>query len=160
MSDPVITSMHVSSLYVWQHEPRGYRFTEVGWSFQKGVGEPRFFAAWKGNGLYESADLGLAPRGTNHYYSVRNVSGTDYWRWYLDGIFKIERYVWNFRQGYTVVSSEHSAPDETNYSHFWSLKRRDSAGNWNYWTNLSLYEDNDPDYYLNKVSNTECYVQR
>jgi len=60
----------------------------------------------------------------------------------------------------TVCSSERNTTSgDTNYSHFWDLKQMNSSGAWSYWSDLHQYMDNDPNYYLNKISNTECYMQ-
>ena len=156
MKNPVITKLHVSSLYVYKNS---YYMAEVGWCWHVGFASPNYFAAWKTNGYYYEKHFSLASPGTNHYYTVRNVSGTTKWRWYVDGVYQNLEVDLGFQKGISLVSSERNSGDETNYSHFWNLRKRDSAGNWYYWSNLQLREDNDPEYRLNKISNTECYVQ-
>lgn len=125
--------------------------------------KPKFFAAWAVGGWQHIQHFEEATPGTNHYYTVRNVSGTNYWRWYVDGVYKnLQVDLEGFRYGYAMVSSERNSLDETNYSHFWGLRKRDSAGNWYYWSYLpsTPYSDNDPEYDLTKVSNTECKMEK
>lgn len=156
MSSATIYSLHVSSLYVYKD---AYNFAEVGWCWHVGMASPNSFRAYKKAGYYAEKHFSLAPKGTNHYYTVRNVSGTTKWRWYVDGTYQNWEFDLGFNKGMSLVSSERNNGDETNYSHFWNLRKRDSAGNWYYWTNLQEHEDKDPEYRLNIISNTECYVQ-
>jgi hypothetical protein len=155
----LIPGQHVSSLYVWQH-PDGYNLAEIGWVW-RGYREdhPHFFGAYEIRGSYYSIIFSDAPKGTNHYYTVRNVSGSNNWRWYIDGVLKWEVNLGGWKQGYALAASERWDEKDSNYSHFWNLRKRDSSGNWYNWTNLQVYVDTDPDYWLNKVSNTECYMQ-
>lgn len=158
MSSPTISAMHVSSLYV---QTSG-NMAEVGWHATAGYPyykRPYFFAAWVKNGYYNDYDIALAPAGTNHSYTVRNITGTNTWIWYVDGVSKLTKTL-SFQKGYSEASSERDSLGDTNYSHFWSLRKRNSVGNWYAWTNLIQIYDNDPDYYLRKISNTACYMQR
>lgn len=73
MSSPTIRQLHVSSLYVYKDRSD---FAEVGWCWHLGMYRPNFFGAYKKNGTYREIHFDQAPPGTNHYYTVRNVSGT------------------------------------------------------------------------------------
>ncbi|MEW6172735.1 MAG: hypothetical protein AB1510_06650 [Bacillota bacterium] len=152
MATPTITSQHVSSLYVlWDF----YNAAEVGWYREAGASSARFFAAWMDNGWYSEVDLGNAPAGTNHYYTVRNVTGTTNWRFYVDGVFKYEKLL-HFERGTSLASSERNRLDETNYSHFWGLETRTYDGIWDDWFSLVEFLDSDPGYRLKPITNTEC----
>lgn len=148
----------VSSFYV-RSGGGGYNCCEIGWVWRASVDEPRFFGVYTRNGYIFEYDFGAAPRGTNHSYSIRNVTGTSGWIWYVDGVRKMTVGLL-FTNGYSCASSERMELKESNYSHFWSLSKRNSTGTWYSWSNLSVLSDNDPNYYLNKISNTECYVQQ
>jgi len=140
-----------------------YNHAEVGWakSPPRGWTNPRFFVAYVDNGTYGEYSVGNAPLDSNHNYKVHNVLGTNVWKFYVDGTKKYERAYDNYQKGVTMCSSERdSISGDTNYSHFWSLKWMNSSGTWSYWSDLGRYIDNDPDYYLNEISNTECYMQQ
>lgn len=79
---------------------------------------------------------------------------------YVDGTLKKEKTYYNYQRGVAVCSSERNSTSDTNYSHFWSLKWMNSSETWPYWSDLQVLGDNDPDYYLSKISNTECYMHR
>lgn len=163
MSNPSIVHQHVSSLYVINTWPSYTQFAEVGWFANpwQSNSKPRFFAAWYNRGTYGERLLTYPTPGTNHYYTVRNVTGSDEWRWYIDGsLVHTRSSIGGFRKGYSIASSERGNLRDTNYSHFWNLRKRDYSGNWYYWANLSLLADTDSEYRLVKISNTECYIQR
>ncbi|MEW6448058.1 MAG: hypothetical protein AB1426_08220 [Bacillota bacterium] len=163
MSDPavVLGSFHVSSLYV-DHNGTGYNFAEVGWCVHRTLlGRSLYaFCAYSLDGNYTHRHYGgLISYNSNHDWTVRHYSGT-YWRWYLDGSeLATVDLKGKFTYGYSLASSERNNSGDTNYSHFWGLQDRNSSGVWYSWSNLSQWKDNDPDYRLNKVSNTECYMQ-
>lgn len=160
MKSPTITYQHVSSLYVDNRDSPRY-FAEVGWFANpwQSNSQPRFFAAWVKKDVYGERLFEYPTPGTNHYYTVRNVTGTTEWRWYIDGVLKLTLSL-GFRTGYSLASSERGSLGDTNYSHFWGLRKRDYSGNWYYWTDLYPYADTDPEYRFVKVSNTEFYVQK
>lgn len=49
---------------------------------------------------------------------------------------------------------------ETNYSHFWGLTKRTHAFTWGNWANLKVLADDDWEFNVIKVSNTENYMDR
>lgn len=155
MQNPTITSGHVSSMYVYDNDTDGDNFIEVGWVKLNGWSSPKFFAAWSSNGNYNQEYLGTASSG-NHSYKVELVNGV--WYWYVDGTLKNQELVGNYTSGVSMASSERNASGDTNYSHFWGMKFKYNS-TWYNWTNLNQCMDNDPDYYLNKINNTECYMQ-
>lgn len=163
MSNPTVSQVHVSSIYVIDSRGTSYNMAEAGWVKcpPNGATSPTFFAAWVDNGTYGEYNIGSAPQGTNHGYKVLNVIGNNKWRYYVDGVQKKERtYSTLFRNGSTVCSSErNSLTGDTNYSHFWSLRCMNSQGTWSDWSDLTLFGDNDPNYSLTTISDTECYMQ-
>jgi hypothetical protein len=162
MKSPTIYDQHVSSLYVHNWSSPVY-FAEVGWfaNIPQSNRQPRFFCAWVINNTYYEKLLEYPTPGTNHYYTVRNVTGSNEWRWYVDGVLKhTVSSLGGFRKGYSIASSERGDLRDTNYSHFWGLRYRDYIGTWYYFTNLQLLADTDPEYYFKKISNTEFYVQK
>ena len=154
---------HVSSIYVIDSRGTGYNHAETGWakSPPEGWTNPSFFVAWVDNGTYGVSLIGDAPLDSNHNYKVQNVLGTNKWRYYVDGTQKLERtYSTSYRCGMTVCSSERNTTSgDTNYSHFWALRWMNSSGTWSNWSDLRQFMDNDPDYDLNKISNTECFME-
>lgn len=136
---------------------------EVGWFANpyQSNDKPRFFCAWVIGGSYYEKLLDYPVPGTNHYYTVRNVTGSNEWRGYVDGVLRhTVSSLGGFRKGYSFASSERNDRRETNFSHFWNLRKRDSGGNWYYFSNLQCLIDSDPDYLFDKVSNTEFYVRK
>lgn len=89
MSSPTIHHQHVSFLYVHNWSSPKY-FAEVGWfaNIPQSNKKPRFFCAWVINNTYYERLLEYPTPGTNHYYTVRNVTGSNEWRWYVDGVLK------------------------------------------------------------------------
>ena len=88
---------------------------------------------------------------------TKNNKPTFYWRWYVQGVLKHKDKL-TFKKGTSVVSSERNRLDETNYSYFKKLRKRNSTGNWFYWGDLREYIDDDPGYKLKKISNTRCQM--
>lgn len=133
---------------------------EVGWVINTSLSTPnQHFAAWERSGTYSKVHLGQATMGSQHYYTVRNVSGSNNWLWYVDGssVWEVDMAGWQY--GYSLASSERNTVYDSNWSHFWNLQKRDSSGNWYSWGALSQYTDTDPYFYINKISETEHYVQ-
>ncbi len=129
---------------------------EVGWfanPFQSDK-KPRFFCAWVIADSYYEKLLDYPTPWTDHYYTVRNVTNSNEWRWYVDGFLRHSAFLGGFRKGYSFGSSERNDLKETKYSHFWNLRKRDSSGNWYYFSNLQCLADTDPDYKFVKFSNT------
>lgn len=153
--------MHVSSFNVWDTANWGDFMAEIGWSWTHPDAKPKFFGACLYYGFYYDWDYSTAAVGTNHSYKVSYI-GSRTWVWYLDGA-EMDRYtLGSFTKGRSFVSSERNDIRETNYSHFWSLKKKSyPSGVWYAYSNLEsdAYFTNDPVYYLYKVSNTEAIVQ-
>lgn len=162
MANPSVTSLHVSSLYVIAAAGVDSYMAETGWVISplRNINTTHFFSAWVDNGTYGDRIWDQAPSNSNHSYKVQNLMGTNKWRFYVDGTQKLERtYSSGFRNGAPVCSSERNEQSDTNYSHFWSLRYKNSSDTWADWYDLRLYMDNDPDYRLVKNSNTSCYMQ-
>jgi len=162
MSNPTVSSVdgHVSSLYVRDGGGVGNNFAEVGWcahNYLTGRSVQFFVAAMK-NGAYKKYHEGDAPLGTNHFYKIEHV-GSGNWDWYIDGVKKWTTTFSGFTYGYTTASSERETLNDTNYSHFWMLYKKDNYNVWSTWSNLTQLLDNDPNYNLRKVTNYECYME-
>lgn len=158
MTSPTIKKLHVSSIYVFKN-PTGDYWAEVGWCWHSNYNNPRYFGAYCKRGLSYEVHFGDAPKNSNHSYSVEYVNLINKWRWKVDGSTKMEQGLEGWCAGYALASSERNDSGETNYSHFWNLKKRDSSGNWSNWSALKQYKDNDPSYYLKRVTDSECYMQ-
>lgn len=78
----------------------------------------------------------------------------------VDGVQKREQQIPGFKYGIVRASSERDNLTTTNYSHFWNLKAKNSLGSFYNWSHLDLEtgSDTDPNYDLQKVSETECYM--
>jgi len=155
---PTITSGHVSSIYVLDPPITNHR--EVGWVKLVDWENPKFFAAWTDNGIYGQQLFNDASPNSNHSYKVQNILGTKDWQFYVDGTLKLSKtnFTQTWTHGISVCSSERNDLGDTNYSHFWSLKYMNSNGTLYSWTDLRPGTDNDPEYYLEKYSDTECYM--
>lgn len=153
-----VNTLHVSSLYVWQM-PDGYNMVEGGWAIEPPSFQKYYhFAAWQKNGVYYLRELADAATGSWHYYTVRNVTGTNDWKWHVNGQVLWITNMGGWKYGTVLTASERDSYGDSNWSHFKGLRKRDSSGNYYYWTNLTQWFDTDPDYRLNKISNTEHYV--
>jgi hypothetical protein len=161
VENPTVTSAHVSSLYVYDSANNGYNDAENGWVKEAGWSGPDFFAAWFDQGIYNLQLFQSAPINTDHYYMVVNTIGTNQFTWYIDGTQKYSRTFTNYSHGTSLASSERAALGDDNWSHFWDLQEvgvSNGKGNWYLWSNLQQHMNNDPNYHLSIVSNTECYM--
>jgi hypothetical protein len=125
--------------------------------------KPRFFVAWAEDGLYGHKLLSYPTPGTNHYYAVRNDPGTYWWYFNIDGGAREHEREFDsskFIRGHSLGSSERESLSDTNYSHFWNLKSMDAYLNWYWWRDTYCRLDDDPEYWFNKISDTEFYVQK
>jgi len=160
MDSPAVTSLHVSSIYVKSSNTNN--MAEAGWVIapNRNIDTTHFFSAWVDNGAYNDIIWEEAPSGTNHNYKVQNLIGTNKWRFYVDGTQKLERtYSSGFQYGASICSSERNESSDTNYSHFWSLRYKNSSDTWSNWYDLRELLDNDQDYRLVINSDTSCYMQ-
>lgn len=163
-SNPTITvdGEHVNSLYV-DRGGAGTNFAEVGWvAFRVSVlpVAKKHFYATKINGVYSYELLNDASTG-NHYYTTQKENGTNFWLFYVDGSLKKRiDFKGYLPSGYCLASSERQYDGDTNEAHFWTLRKMVSNNVWYGWENLLVYLDNDPLWYLRKVSNVEFYVER
>lgn len=163
MASPQVTSLHVSSIYVVSEDGVWDNMAEAGWVVcpPRNFDTPYFFSAVAINGYYTDYFWGEAPLDSNHCYKIQNLIGTNKWRFYVDGTQKLQiAYSSNFQHGLSVCSSEREESGDTNYSHFWSLRYKNGSDTWFNWYDLRQHQDNDPNYYLVKSSNTSCYMQR
>ncbi|PKM44562.1 MAG: hypothetical protein CVV03_07665 [Firmicutes bacterium HGW-Firmicutes-8] len=154
MAAPNVDSMHVSSIYV---RSGNTHMCEAGW-FASSDDIPKFFNAWMINGIYSERIWENAPKDSNHRYQVENTIGTNWWKIYIDGVNKFTVNMNGWTHGDSVGTSERNLTTDTNYSHFWSMKYKNSSGTFNSWQTGSQYYDNDPGYKYSKTSNTEFYV--
>lgn len=163
---------HVSSVYVLRTDPFGdiSHMAEGGWYVgyyptDLSQGEPWHFAAWTTNYLagYAHTDIAPAGDGTNARYSVKWARTGFDWDWSVNGVLKVNREL-RHTMGQVTASSERDSSGDSNYSHFWNLSKRSKAsGDWYPWKDLVQFADRDntwsPSYYLEKVTNTECYMK-
>lgn len=158
---PTTSKSHISSLYV-RESGTGSTFAEVGWCSEivSGSRKVRFFGARMYGGMYYDLHFQDAPLGTNHFYTVRHISGSEDWGFWVDGVLKGREKMLGWKSGWSTASSERGNTSDTNYSHFWGLQSRNSSATWYNWSNLEELTDNDPNYYLNKISDTEVFMQQ
>lgn len=156
MTNPTIADKHVSSVYVDNGLPDGpgLYMAESGWYAARPEtgGQPRWFSAWVANGGYGQNDWENAPGG-NHTVQVSYWSAK--WHWYTDGTNRKNMPLdsWGAIAGgkSTAASERDDYPGDTNYSHFWNVKKKSSGGAWSAWTNRNVWIDSDPVY--NTVQN-------
>ncbi len=163
MANPTITNCHVNSIFVHEEQTLNPNAVECGW-YCKTVGgirqQPKFFGVWTIEGVYHQTDFENASYDSNHSFEIQNVLGTNWWRWYIDGVQKLAIDMGGWKYGTSRANSERQNLNETNYAHFWNLRSKNSQGYYYDWSNLQKHAvSNDPQYILNKISNTECYVQ-
>jgi hypothetical protein len=149
MSSPTITWMHVNSIYVIQ-ENNNYPYDdlyEFGWLWPAG-GRPRWFVARIWQGVYTRVVLDYATPNTNHSYSISidSAESPPKVRYRLDGNLVYTDNSAKFPTGYSVWGSERQNLDETNYGHFWNLKKRRHDWSWWPWENHEQWRDDDPGY--------------
>lgn len=149
---------HVSSVYTYRLPDKNH-MAEGGWAADNDFygGAPHYFSAYKIYGEYFLEHHGLATRGTYPRFSVRpQTTSTFTWEWLVDGTEKYQKAL-SFTLGTPQASSERSTLDDTNYSNFYDLRKRSkTSGTWYDWKDLQLYWDYDPEYKLQKNSNTAC----
>ncbi|MBE0448689.1 MAG: hypothetical protein IBX64_11450 [Actinobacteria bacterium] len=160
MQNPTVqpSSWKVNAVFCTRFDGRS--FTEVGWVKYGWDSHIWHFVAWKNNGVYDDRDFGTVTPGTNHTYGVRWMADTTKWRFYIDGVARHDQLVPDITSAIVATNAETHDTADSNYGHWWSLQYWDkNAAQWKLWTDLRQYKDNDPNYNLRKVTNTECYSQ-
>lgn len=160
MADPSTTNMHVSSVYV-RLSGTGTTYAENGWcsEFTLLGRKVRYFAVYSVNGKYSHDHYQDAALDSNNSFTVRNVTGSNLWKWYLNGVEKYSYDMGGWKQGWSTCSSERGDTTDTNYSHFWDLRSRDNAGTWYNWSAKQILTDNDSGYgMMPGTPVTEVYV--
>lgn len=160
MQNPTVqpSSWKVNSVYCTRADGRS--FTESGWVKYGWDSSIWHFVAWKNNGVYEDIDFETVTPGTNHTYGVRWMSDTTKWRFYIDCVTRHEQLVPDITSAISATNAETHDTGDSNYGHWWNLQYWDkNAAQWKLWTDLQQYTDNDPNYNLREVSNTECFSE-
>ncbi len=161
MNNPNIIRQHVSSMYVDNWNGANRFMVEVGWfaNWTQSNGVPRFFLAWVNNNNYSESILEYPTPGTNHNYRLNYLNSQ--WHWWIDDVRRRDGTVGAFTHGLTTASSERDDSEETNYSHFWNMRKKDPGTNWYDWSSRYAVKDNDPSYYIHwpGSSQNELFVQ-
>lgn len=129
---------------------------EFGWVWHVGQG-PIWFAAGREGRDYWKLIISNATPYTNHYYSVIIYSqeSPPKVRFRLDGNIVYTDNSAYFPTGYSVWGSERMNLDETNYAHFWDIRKMRYNFTWWPWENHERFNDNDLGYYWYWMSETE-----
>lgn len=154
MDNPLIEYKHVSSLYVQHSKADPYYPTgiEMGWWWKHSDSGPRFFVVKVINGSYSEYPLAWATRGENYSYTIKRYLPDTVWAFSIDGSTKKEIDIPDCPFGYAQAASERQTLNETNYSHFWAMKKMDVNSSWFAWSNLAADPNscNDPYYHISK----------
>lgn len=137
-------------------------YAEIGWTWHGGWSSPKVFVTAKedGNPTFHKHYQSLGVY-TGHLYRTNVLPATYTWVFYVDGTKLPDDQNLNFTNGTTGAQQErYYACDNPNISHWWSLERADSGANFSAWTSLVKHRDDDPDYCLDRISDTEFYVRR
>lgn len=97
--------------------------------------------------------------GTNHKYAIGYNNGV--WNLWIDGVKKASGPIGGMTYGRTLASSERRDSGDTNYSHFWAMKKKSQDGTWSSWSSRYAYRASDPYYYIHwpGSSHNELYVK-
>jgi hypothetical protein len=147
----------VNSTFVWKDS---YNYAEVGWTWHGGWSTPRMFVTSNKAGSVFHAHYSEVTVSSAHTYRTNALPGTTTWVFYGDSTQLTNRGLgWN--KGTAGAQQErYYACDTPDSSHWYNLARADSGANFGSWTSLGSRNDNDPDYCMDKVSNTDFYTRR
>jgi hypothetical protein len=135
-------------------------YAEVGWTWHGGDSAPQFFWSIEDGGVYSHGHGAILGINTVHTYKVNNLPGGTVWLFYGDST-QLTTKTLVFNKGRTVAQQErNNACDNAPISHWWNLEKASSGGVFSPWIVLTKRKDDDPDYCLDKLGNTEFYVRR
>lgn len=147
----------VNSTFVYKDSSN---YAEVGWTWHGGDTAPQFFYTSNKNGVVNHGHGVTIGVGSSHTYRTNVLPNSFTWVFYGDSTQLTSRSL-SFTNAKPGAQQErNNACDTPDISHWWSLQRSNSNANFSSWTSLSKRQDNDPDYCLDKVSQTEFYVRR
>ena len=82
------------------------------------------------------------------------------WTWYLANSLKKTKAL-DFGEGEAGAQQERwNICDDPDESHWWARKRRTSLNSLGSWVDLEIWREDDPDYCLAELSNTQFKVQK
>lgn len=169
-----IVKLHVNGLYIMRQDSQYMAETGITESYVDGWqdGKSYFYRAILENGSYYRDDLGKQlPKNNWYSMTVRNVvknnTYSSEWRFYLwDGqplTLGTNYFIWDFdvawSGGQSLGSGERWATGDSNLGHFKGMQYRTSTGSWYSWDDLRDWGSNDPGYAINKISNTQFYIE-
>ena len=136
-------------------------YAEVGWIWRGGWTSPKAFAAWNDQGNEGNQSFNTLTVDTDHYFETRRQSSSSTtWYWYADGSLKRSGIL---SQGHGTVGAQqerNNACDNPDESHWWLLQRMATFSTYTDWGDLDLWTEDDPDYCLNEISDTEFKVEK
>ena len=145
--------------HVIQYDSNNY--AEVGWWWRGGWTSPKVLVVWSDRGDWDSESFNTLTVNSTHWFKVRRSSASSMtWKWYADGSLKKSR---TLSLGHGAVSAQqerNNACDNPDESHWWGRMRMSTIPTYTDWGDLDLRIENDPDYCLDEVSNTEFKVKK
>lgn len=148
----------VNSTWV-QYNPDNY--AEVGWIWRGGWGSPRMMAVWSDEGEWEVEYFNTLSVNGSYNFEVRRPSTSSHqWKWYLGNSLKKTQEIIMGHGTAGAQQERNYACDFPDESHWWTLKRRATISTLSNWVDLDVWLEDDPDYCLNEISNTEFKVKK
>ena len=136
-------------------------WVEVGWIWRGGWSSPREMAVWSNRGTWYVKYFDTLTAGASQSFEVRSVSDPPReWKWYAGGDFK-KSLILLMRYGIVGAQQErNNVCDNTDESHWWNLKRMATIGTRSNWGDMAIFREDDPDYCIDEISNTEFKVRK
>ena len=135
-------------------------YAEVGWIWRGGWGSPKMMAVWSKDGVWDVAYYNTLSVNGSYNFEVRRASASNQWKWYLANSLKKTKAL-DFGEGEAGAQQERwNICDNPDESHWWALKRRTSLNSLGSWVDLELWREDDPDYCLDEISNTQLKVKK
>ncbi len=136
-------------------------YAEVGWIWRGGWGSPKMMAVWSEYGNWDVEYFNTLSVNGSYSFAVRRMSTTSHqWKWYLgNSVKKTEDLIMGHGDA-GAQQERYNACDTPDESHWWSLKRRAAISTLTSWEDLEIWREDDPDYCLNEISNTEFKVKK
>lgn len=165
MKDPVLYNKHVNSVYLQNYDSyyQSWYGYEVGWRWVAGQQPVWFGAVTDQYGVFEQV-FGPQAATMNSNRLIVVIYGTTA-KMVVDDTEITHDSNAMFAGGTGFTGAERHDDRETNYAHFWSLRRLPAGGEWENWSNQKVRTDIsspatvDPDYWVNRNGHTEVYVQ-
>lgn len=136
-------------------------WVEVGWIWRGGWSSPKEMAVWSNRGRWYVKYYDTLTTGASQSFEVRRASSSSRkWKWYAGGDLK-KSLTLLMRNGIAGAQQErYYACDNPDESHWWNLKRMATIGTRSSWGDMVIFLEDDPDYCINEISNTEFKVQK